>query len=81
MKTMTKSAFGVWTGTFLVEHCPYEHLGCESGGCWAAGLCRDAHARQTPGLWAGLVAEDRREDRMWLVLALACLGLVILAFV
>ena len=80
MKTMTKSAFCVWAGRLIVEHCPYERSGCELEGCWPAALCRLAHARPEPGLWASLAAEDQREDLMWIVLALACLGLMILAF-
>jgi hypothetical protein len=80
MKTIAYSRFGLWSGRLILEHCPYEEARCELRKCWAAALCHAARSEAKLGLLEQLAAEHRRENVTWLVLAVACLVLLIVAF-
>jgi hypothetical protein len=68
-----------WTGSVILEHCPWEKPGCADRGCWAAALCRAARSAQGLGLWQMLALERDRETLVWTILAIGGLGVLLLA--
>jgi hypothetical protein len=78
--TAAKSALGLWTGEVLLEYCPYRKPGCDSQGCWAAGLCRAARSKLESDLWEQLAPESRRGTVVWAIILGAAVAMIILAF-
>ncbi len=80
MWTIAESRVGWWAGRIILEYCPREKAGCERRRCWPAALCRTARAKQAIGVWQALAQERRRDDYVWVVLAVASLVLVVVSF-
>jgi hypothetical protein len=80
MKALNRSSVRLWTGQFLLEHCPFERPGCEERGCRPAAMCRAARARLESSLWEGLEAERREEALTHLILVTGGAALIALAF-
>ena len=56
------------------------HVGALKGH-WLSALHHSARMPHVRGLWQSLDDEGRRESVVWLVLASACLALVVVSFV
>ena len=79
MNSFANSMLGHWSGKLLLEYCPWSTPGCNLH-CLASALCEVARAQEKTGLWQGLAVEQRREAGIYVVLGVASLVLVIIAF-